>query len=128
MLLSAGDGYVRMTFAQLKSIRLAHLLSGLDNVDDIDLHDGPLANPITGYTEWINHGRPAITIGWDWVMRSSRSPLILTLISEPRSNIMLQGSCQSDLGPDATRVLLAEFVGGLAWQTEVADFLKLRYE
>lgn len=51
---------------------------------------------------------------------------MLTLISEPRSNIMLQDERCHDLGPDVTKMLLSRFVDALAWRSEVADYVNIR--
>ena len=51
---------------------------------------------------------------------------MLTLISEPRSNIMLQDERCHDLGPDVTKMLLSRVVDALAWRSEVADYVNIR--
>ncbi|HEU4842776.1 MAG TPA: DUF4902 domain-containing protein [Burkholderiaceae bacterium] len=119
------DGYVRLPFGQLASLRLVHLISGLDG-DAVAL-PGPGQAPVTGYTEWLGEGEPAVTVGWDWCMARDGEGWTLTLVGEPRSNVMLQDSCQLDLGPVATAMLLAKLVDAAPWQATVADYLALRY-
>ncbi|UUZ50702.1 DUF4902 domain-containing protein [Massilia sp. B-10] len=82
---------------------------------------------MTGYTEWIADGPPALTIGWDWQLARTGADWDMTLLGEPRSNIMLQDSCGLDLGPVASAMLLAKLVDAMSWQDTVADYLVLRY-
>ena len=124
MLFSPCDGYVRMSLTDLELVQLTHLVSGIDTAGD-RITDTSAA-PITGYSEWVSAGFPAITIGGDWQMSLSPGQPMLTLISEPRSNIMLQDERCHDLGPDVTKMLLSRFVDALAWRSEVADYVNIR--
>lgn len=69
MLFSPCDGYVRMSLTDLELVQLTHLVSGIDTAGD-RITDTSAA-PITGYSEWVSAGFPAITIGGDWQMSLS---------------------------------------------------------
>lgn len=122
MYVSPADGYVRMSLAELQATPLTHLMSHLD---EEEANEGGLALPITGYSEWISSGTPAITIGWDWQLQLCPDDVKLTVLHEPRSNIMLLDTQGSDLGAATTGRLLAEFVDSLAWRKEVMDELDI---
>ena len=127
MLSISSDSYVRLSEAQLQSVRLGHLISGLDEDVPIFALDAAIPTAITGYSEWVSAGRPAITIGWDWQMLVSDGGVSLCMVGTPRSNVMLLDEADLDLGPDATSGLLASFVGGLNWQDEVSAHISRRY-
>jgi hypothetical protein len=124
MYASPSDGYVRMSLAQLRSTSLSHLISNLD--EGGETMESDLASPATGYSEWIGSGFPALTLGWDWRLELGRNHVKLTLLNEPRSNIMLLDDQGTDLGPETTRRLLAEFVDDLPWRDEVIGSIDIR--
>lgn len=121
------DGYIRLSFSRLETIRLMHLISGLDEDAPETVSSGAMSTTITGYTEWISCTTPIITIGWDWLMETFGAPLTLIRIGEPRSNIMLEDSGKLELGPIKTAALLEVFIDALDWQMEVLEHIDLRY-
>lgn len=128
MLTISSDGYIRLSPAQLAQITLTHVLSGLDEDCPPGGAMGAVSTSITGYTEWGSHDQAvAITIGWDWQMNAADGALGLTMLFEPRSNVMLQDANAQDLGPDVTAAMLAAWVNTQAWQNEVAKQLQTRY-
>ncbi|MES2316852.1 MAG: DUF4902 domain-containing protein [Pseudomonadota bacterium] len=122
------DGYVRLPTAQLQSVQLEHLISGLDEDRPAMSPDGAVPTSITGYTEWLGKDTAAvITIGWDWQMDPIAGEMKLTMLFEPRSNIMLQDASDSDIGDEATAKQLAQWIDTLAWQADVACHIEARY-
>jgi len=115
MLALSNDGYIRLTLRQLQAVPLHHLLSGLDE---------DCSATITGYTEWLSEGSPAITLGWDWCMVGQAR---LQRVEDPRSNLMLVDDHGSDLGFDATLTALSAFVDALEWQKTTLSALEERY-
>lgn len=113
----SGDGYIRLMHAQLDSIVLHHLITGLDEDASLIAPAGAAPTAITGYTEWLS-SPSGITIGWDWKMDVVEGKVVLRRVSPPRSNIMLQNENQVDLGPVSTENKLAVFVDRYDWQTE----------
>ncbi|MES2299296.1 MAG: DUF4902 domain-containing protein [Pseudomonadota bacterium] len=122
------DGYIRLTLAKLRSFKLIHLISGMDEDVPPCSEHGAISTAITGYTEWVSSGTPALTIGWDWQMNVSDGNVCLTRISESRSNILLQDGNLLDLGPTESSALLDHFVDTLDWHDTAADFINARYE
>lgn len=117
------DGYIRLSFAEVKKLCLIHLISGVDrDTPDITSH-GAVPTAITGYTEWVSNNDPAITIGWDWQMHASDHCVQLKSLSEPRSNLMLQSANLSDVGHLKTATLLEAFIDGISWESEVLRYI-----
>lgn len=128
MLLISADGYIRMTLAQLQTLELHHLITGLDEDAPAPAGDAALSTVITGYTEWITPGQPAITLGWDWQMELHGAQLGLRRLGEPRGNVMLLDGNQNDLGQQASARLLAILVDGLDWQPAALRHVRSRYD
>ncbi|WP_374586460.1 DUF4902 domain-containing protein [Pseudoduganella sp.] len=126
--LSREDGYVRTTLAQLQTIALKHLVSGLDEDAPHETHSGAECTVISGYTEYVHDGVPALTIGWDWEMSMSGGPARLRRVGEPRSNIMLQDEQHHDLGFLATEQLLGNYVDSLGWEALTLAAISARYK
>ena len=123
MLIISTDGYIRLTFDQLGSLRFGHLISGLDETDDCAAPGG-----ITGYTEWTSAGAPVLSLGWDWIMVAGGGGIVeLKRLGAPRSNCMLQDTAGADLGFTATLARLSRFVDSLAWQCETGGQIATRY-
>jgi hypothetical protein len=127
MLLLSRDGYVRTTLEHLKTVTVAHLVSGLDEDCPLLSADGATSTAITGYAEFVSEGPPALTLGWDWQMTVTNGDICLNRVSEPRSNIMLQSEDGVDLGHLASASLLESFVDAFRWQTDVINYVNLRY-
>lgn len=121
------DGYIRLLFAELQVVHLFHLISGLDEETPTASFDGATSTAIRGYTEWVSHLTPAITIGWDWQMEADHHYILLRRIGEPRSNIMLLDANRKDFTQLKMVALLEAFVDALKWQTEVREHIGNRY-
>jgi hypothetical protein len=119
----SGDGYIRLPCHRVSEVELVHLLSGAD--PELSLHAGPTATSMTGFTEWLSAGCPAITLGWDWKMDTSGRPGQLRRLNWPRSNLMLCDPARKDVGPDETARLLAQMIDTLEWQAAVRSHLRL---
>lgn len=118
------DGYVRLTLEELSDVKLTHLISGLDQAGDLHAFSETTATDITGYTEWRSQGTPAVSIGWDWEMTTQAGICQLRMLNHPRSNLMLiKTSSGIDVGQLENSTLLKNFVGQLAWQEAVIEFL-----
>lgn len=121
------DGQIRLSFNALQQLDLVHLISGLDE-------DGPpqpgmaaMQTVITGYTEWVTHAAPRVTLGWDWQMLAAASQVALQRVGEPRSNLMLQNDAGTDLGHEKSSLLLETFIDAFDWQTEALSCVNTRY-
>lgn len=122
------DGYVRLSLEQLQAIPLNHLISGMDETGEAANCDAS-ATEITGYTEWVSNGTPAITLGWDWHMQAQNQQTQLHRVSDPRSNIMLTDNISGmDLGQAKTTTLLQLHIDKThSWQEAVLAYLNLHY-
>lgn len=127
MLTISADGHIRLTLAELDSVELTHLVSGLDEVEDLICAEAAAPTDITGYTEWVSIGTPPISLGWDWVMEVADSAIRLKRLGAPRSNCMLQDEQHHDLGYKGTLKALEQFVDTLAWQATAAHHIDTRY-
>lgn len=124
MLSVSSDGYIRLHLAELKDIPLHHLASGLDDDFPEAVYSGALHTTISGYTEWVSHTSPVISIGWDWQMLDARR---LLRTGEPRSNLLLLEAQCGDVDYLVSLGLLEAFVDTLAWQAEVFRQISERY-
>jgi hypothetical protein len=123
------DGYVRLTMAAFRAIRLTHLLSELDadpNPPSSSASGACLAS-IVGYTEWASQAPVALSLGWDWRIATSGGRARYEREGEVRSNIMLVNAQRRDLGAMATGVLLCDAVDVLGWEQAVDDYISNRY-
>lgn len=127
MFLLHQDGYIRLTQTQLQGISLAHLISGLDEDAPSLVPAGASQTAITGYTEWVSLGSPAIAVGWDWQMNMSNDQVQLERISDPRSNIMLKDDSEVDMGQTKSLSLLGGYIDTLNWQPETFSCIDARY-
>jgi hypothetical protein len=122
------DGYVRLTLAAFRAIRLTHLLSELDA--DISpprsSASGACLASIVGYTEWASPTRPALSLGWDWRIATC-GRVRYEREGEVRSNVMLIDARRGDLGAMATSVLLCDAVDTWGWEQAVNDYISNRY-
>lgn len=121
------DGYVHLPAAEMQRICLIHIISGIDEDVPAGATEAGVPTTITGYTEWTNNARPAISIGWDWQMHASQSDVFLQRVSPPRSNLMLQNTSRSDVGPAKTESLLEDIIDQLNWQTTTLNHICGRY-
>jgi hypothetical protein len=127
MLIISPDGYIRLSVSQLASIKLVHLISGLDEDMPPFQGESAAATAITGYTEWVSTTTPAISMGWDWTMEVVNGQVRPARLGEPRSNCMLVDEGNGDLGPAKSNAALAEFVDTLPWQSETESQIASRY-
>ena len=127
MLTISSDGYIRLFPAQLDSLQLEHLVSGLDEDAPKCGSGAAMPTSITGYTEWVTSGVPAVTIGWDWKMATSSASMGLSMLWEPRSNVMLLDNLRLDIGPEMTAAVLADWLNNRDWQSTVAQYIQQRY-
>lgn len=127
MLTISSDGYIRLLPSQLDLLQLDHLVSGLDEDAPPCASGAAMPTSITGYTEWVTAGVPAVTIGWDWKMASSSASLALSMLFEPRSNVMLLDNLRLDIGPEMTAAVLADWINKRDWQSTVAQYIQQRY-
>lgn len=128
MLSISTDGYIRLSLAQIQAIELSHLITGLDEDAPTQHCTGAIHTAITGYTEWISAGSPALTLGWDWQMEAGQDLLCLKRVGAPRSNIMLLDGERRDLGHEASGRLLAALVDALVWQDHALHHIRHRYQ
>lgn len=113
------DGYVRLALPALHAAQLVHLLSGLDDDVPFTGPQGAQQTAISGYTEWLSSSTPTLTLGWDWELRARYGHVVCVRTSVPRSNIMLIGAANDDLGAAPTASLLATAVDAMPWQGAV---------
>ena len=123
----SADGYICMSFTELQTITLSHLISGIDENMSAATSSGGTATDITGYTEWVSLTTPAITIGWDWQMGADHNGIQLRKISGPRSNVMFKDKNGQDIGPEKTEIMLAGLIDGLDWIDTVRSYIEHRY-
>lgn len=133
MLTISIDGLIHLTRAELHSIPLHHLLSGLDEHSPPSSHTAASPTQITGYTEWVSHTQPTLSLGWDWQLGDGTHPQRITRISPVHSNIiMLDDTAHtdtlSDSSPLQSEAWLAEHIEAIAWQTTVLQFITQRYK
>lgn len=122
------DGYVRMPAAMARTLRFAHVLSGLD--DDCPEHcmEGGCIQSISGYTEWLTDTDPVITVGWDWRLDPTGTTPGYVRHGSPRTNLMARDDQMAkDLGDLRTEALLAALIDRLDWQSTVRRYLSIRY-
>lgn len=136
MLTILDDGRITLSLPELQTIALTHLISGLDE----DRPDDPAApsalTTITGYTEWISAGTPAISIGWDWEMAGGANQVRLQRIGAARSNLMLHASTEIVCNQEhierlarmqnPTEILLDQFLDSFHWQETVLNYICAR--
>jgi hypothetical protein len=121
------DGYVRVRLSSFLQVPLQHLLSGLD--DDL-MNAAPQAaqiSVISGHTEWLSRTKPALTLGWDWQLQGVDGRASCQRTGLPRSNIMLIGEFNEDLGAERTAILLASAVDALPWQEPALAAIQQKY-
>ena len=98
---------------------ICHLFSALDDDAFQDAEQCGRTTVISGYTEWVSHSTPTITIGWDWQLGISPLYSQCRRVGNPRSNIMLQRSDWSDVGWHLTAAILGRAVDQRNWQETV---------
>jgi hypothetical protein len=118
MAILSRDGYIRLTFESFQQLEMVHLFSGIDEDRPIASGVGANSSTITGYTEWVSHGTPAISIGWDWEVTGAQGMARLIQTGTPGSNLMFVDQHGQDLGPAQTTAMLVDWLNTFHWQTE----------
>jgi hypothetical protein len=121
------DGQIRLTYDGLQDLDLVHLISGLDEDGPPLSNEGAVQTAITGYTEWVTHSPPRVTLGWDWQMLAAPNQVELLRVGEPRSNLMLQNGAGGDMGHEKSSMLLETFIDAFDWQSETLSSVSTRY-
>jgi hypothetical protein len=120
----SADGYVRLSLQELEAIPLSHLISCLDGQGGARAMSAAVATDITGYTEWVSAGWPAISLGWDWQLPATGPGARPRRLHAPRSNVMLvDDSSRVDHGQAKTAMLLEFYVDRQPWQAATLDYL-----
>lgn len=114
-----------MPVAALADLRLAHLISGLDEEGEAGCGEAAVATCITGYTEWT--GRDRVSIGWDWEMLAFDAFLTLRRTSGPASNLVLQDVAGDALAPAAAALVLEAYIDDFQWQLITLRHIIRRY-
>ncbi|MBJ7309522.1 DUF4902 domain-containing protein [Rugamonas sp. CCM 8940] len=119
----SADGYVRLSLPELEAITLSHLMSCLDEQSGPRGMQAAVATDLTGYTEWVSAGWPAISLGWDWQLASGLY-VKLCRLHAPRSNVMLvDDSSRVDHGQAKTATLLEFYIDHQQWQAATLAYL-----
>lgn len=115
------DGYLRLAFESFQQVEMVHLFSGMDEDRPIATGIGASSHPITGYTEWVSHGTPAISIGWDWELIGVQGKAQFIQTGTPGSNLMFVDQYGHDLGSAQIKLLMAAWLNTFNWQTETLE-------
>ncbi|SHN92839.1 hypothetical protein BHECKSOX_1619 [Bathymodiolus heckerae thiotrophic gill symbiont] len=124
------DGYIRLTFEELKQIPLVHLISSLDdNFNELSQKtENVNFSEVTGYTEWGSKTSPAISIGWDWIINvSTTTGSYYKRNAQPRSNLMLITTKNCDIGSSKTNLLIEKLIDKVVWSDEVKHHIRMQY-
>ena len=110
------DGFLRLTLDALLSLRMVHLLSGVDGGEWSSLRRCGTVTVLTGYTEWAS-AMPhlPVSLGWDWCLERFGREFTYTRVGMPKSNVMLVGSGERDYGWKRNLEALANVVDALPW-------------
>ena len=108
------DGRLCLQRSELASLKLMHLLSGMDE-DDRSAADCGRLTTVSGYTEWISPQSSALTLGWDWQLASDYGHPKVVRLGLPRTNIQVLDDGMSPLPWEASLQVLAEFIDGFEW-------------
>lgn len=123
----SADGQVCLSVAELPLISLVHLVSGMDEDTPQVSGSAAVATDLTGYTEWVTVGSPAISIGWDWQLLTIANHIKLKRLGLPRNNLSLRDSTGKEIGQHGTDQVLAEFIDNIPWKEKALQFIGLRY-
>ncbi|WP_367619812.1 DUF4902 domain-containing protein [Caballeronia sp. SEWSISQ10-4 2] len=123
------DGYIRLTARAVKSTRLVHTYSCVDDELLLELRSSTANVHDAGYTEWQSvrcEGSPRLSIGWSWY-RDSVSRTLLIEGQDVRSNVMLIDSYGIDVGGVRTAAVLLGYLAELNWTSVVYhEILRLK--
>ena len=121
------DGLVRLSIDELLSMSISHLISGLDAEQGAHNAMCGQQTSISGYTEWVSNSTPAISIGWDWCIKSTASQPYWTRVGSPRSNVMLVYATGGDAGWTKNLEILSTVVDALPWREQIPQAVATRY-
>ncbi|GLS05605.1 hypothetical protein GCM10007860_27620 [Chitiniphilus shinanonensis] len=121
------DGLIHLSIDELLSLRLQHLLSGLDHeaATERDVCGG--MSYICGYTEWVSMTQPAVSLGWDWCIRPVFRGSALARVGEVRSNVCLVNEGGNAASWERNLEALAMVVDALPWKEMVPAVIKQHY-
>ncbi len=122
----AGDGLVRLSLAQLRALRLRHLLSGLDEAPEQPTRCGAPAS-LRGYTEWIGTDGTPVTLGWDWQFESGPGDARCVRVGQPFSNLVLVDDAGIEVDWSTNLRELAALIDGLSWSGVISEAVSSRY-
>ena len=113
--LHSHDYRVRVTWAELKGLRLDHLCTVEDPSVFNDVPPGTRAVRM-GVTEWQGaiHGQP-VSLAWDWYETPEGTLHVIQAVA-PRTNLMLIDSKGYDAPYAAVEDAMCRFVADFAWQ------------
>ena len=117
------DGYIRLAYQTFRQLEMTCLYSGMDDDRPVTSGLGASATSITGFTEWVSHGIPAITIGWDWKLAGTDGKPCLLQTGIPGRNLMFIDQHGQDLGTEQTTTILIDWIKTFDWQTETMSNL-----
>jgi len=116
MSLAFDDGLLHLRLQDLRTLRLVHLISGIDEdlADEGEPRCGASAT-LSGYTEWISPHEPTLTLGWDWQLDTSAAASRIVRLGLPRTNVLIMRGAQDPLRWEQSLHLLAAFIDEFDW-------------
>jgi len=120
----SGDGFIRLTLAQLRIVPLTHCCSDLDIEGELPHSVAASLATICGFTEWASATWPAISLGWDWRLEAHGGRPHCARIGDARSNVMLIDDDARDCRNGATARCLAEVIDRLDWPGTIIEYLR----
>lgn len=112
-------GLVYLSYDSLIHMPLKHLISGVDAVDQTATSACGRQTELTGFTEWISHTNPAITLGWDWCIEYKDGRTCCRRLGTPRSNVMLLDGQGKAHNWDCNLHHLSQAIDTLFWSETV---------
>lgn len=122
--LSNADGFVRLTLDAILSLRLEHVLSGLDR-DPGEVARCGAPTTIRGFSEWASRTDPRLSLGWDWRLYWAHGPVRLVRTGLPYANVMLVDRNGLDYGCRRNFDILGTVVDALSWRDNTEQALAL---
>lgn len=120
------SGLLRLSLAQCRRLRLAHLVSGLDEESPGERLCGS-ATSLRGYTEWVSLDEPSVTLGWDWQLLAEGGTARCVRVGQPFSNVLLVDAQGVDFDAERNLDALAGLVDSLPWSGATRDAVSRRY-
>lgn len=123
----SADGYIRLTLKQLAHLQLHHLYSNLYTEYTLNEPSTTSLTDIEGYTEWVSHTQPSISVGWDWQVDYQIGATDYSMVGQPFSNILLQNNQQLDFSEEESLTILGLWLNTLNWQEEIFNYIQSKY-